>query len=81
MWGYLIARVSKAPALVRIDVLDLLPELYDFAQQEIDLLLLARHRPVQFFDQIFGKGHLDFECGQSVINRIRIFDSHGEPIS
>jgi len=81
MGRYLVARVSRPVAVVRIGVLDLLPELHDFAQQEIDLLLLARHRPVQFFDQIFGKGHLDFECGQSVIDRIRIFDSHGEPIS
>ena len=45
----------------------LLPELGDFAQQRVDLLLLANDDLVQLVQQVFIEAGLDFQIGQAMV--------------
>ncbi len=49
---------------------NLLPELGDFANQRIDLLLLADDDLVQLVEQVFIEAGLDLQIGQAMVSGV-----------
>ena len=66
----LVAQAAQRAAFPRIA--QLLPQRDQFAQQQVDLLLLAEHGFVQPVDQVLGEGELHFEFGEAVLDRVRV---------
>lgn len=57
--------VAQAALFLRLGVLRLFAQGTYFAEEQIDLLLLAENEPVQFLDQVFGIADLDFKFGNA----------------
>ncbi len=49
---------------------ELLTQANHFLGQLIDAVLLINHHRIEFIDEIFGEGQLDFEFGDSVDERV-----------
>jgi hypothetical protein len=62
MWRDIVARVSRFAGRLRLHQL---VQLADLRLQQIDLLLLAKHRAIEFFKMIFAETELDFEFRDS----------------
>ena len=48
----------------------LLTQAKHFLGQLIDAMLLSNHHRIEFIDEVFGKGQLDFEFGDAVDERV-----------
>jgi hypothetical protein len=49
---------------------ELLTQANHFLGELIDAMLLINHDRIEFIDEIFGEGQLDFEIGDSVDERV-----------
>ena len=49
---------------------ELLTQANHFLGELIDAMLLINHDRIEFIDEVFGKGQLDFEFGDSVDERV-----------
>jgi hypothetical protein len=49
---------------------ELLTQANHFLGQLIDAVLLINHHRIEFIDEIFGEGQLDFEFGDSADERV-----------
>jgi hypothetical protein len=63
--GQFVAQAAKRRAAA---VLLLLLDLAQLAQQQVDLLLLARNDLVEVFHQVFGEAELDLQIRQALVD-------------
>ena len=67
-WPISIMRRQLIPQIAlprRLRLRGLLAQVQHFADQRVDLGLLADDDVVEFVEQVFGKAGFDFECGQA----------------
>lgn len=62
--------VAQTAEFVRIASLRLLPKLRDFANQPVNLPLLACNQLVQVIEQVFAEAGLDFQIGEALVGAL-----------
>lgn len=69
MWRHVVAQAALRICVV---VRRWLAKFSDFADQQINLLLLANHDLVELLEKVFAKAGFDFQLIQAMLNKLQI---------